>query len=164
MDPKQTPPNAFGPFVPGFDFLQKLAQGGNASFQQWVAPTMDPEALDKRIGELRAVHFWLEQNTAALKATLQALEVQKMTLATLRSMNAVPGKATGATKAAATPDPLQYWNALTQQFQTIAASAMQEVAARAAAAQAATAGKTPRSTTADAAPARKAAPRRRKTS
>lgn len=164
MDPKQTPPNAFGPFVPGFDFLQKLAQGGNASFQQWVAPTMDPEALDKRIGELRAVHFWLEHNTAALKATLQALEVQKMTLATLRSMNAVPGKATGATKAAATPDPLQYWNALTQQFQTIAASAMQDVAARAAAAQAATAGKTTRSTTADAAPARKAAPRRRKTS
>jgi hypothetical protein len=164
MDPKQTPPNAFGQFVPGFDFLQKLAQGGNASFQQWVAPTMDPEALDKRIGELRAVHFWLEQNTAALKATLQALEVQKMTLATLQSMNAVPGKATAAAKTAATPDPLQYWNALTQQFQTIAASAMQDVAVRAAAAQAATAGKTPGSTAPDASPAKKAAPRRRKTS
>jgi hypothetical protein len=164
MDPKQTPPNAFGQFVPGFDFLQKLAQGGNASFQQWVAPTMDPEALDKRIGELRAVHFWLEQNTAALKATLQALEVQKMTLATLQSMNAMPGKAAAAAKTAAAPDPMQYWNALTQQFQTIASQAMQDVAARAAAAQAATASKTPRSTAADAAPAKKAAPRRRKTS
>ncbi|MCZ8253316.1 MAG: hypothetical protein O9318_12665 [Hylemonella sp.] len=164
MDPKQTPPNAFGPFVPGFDFLQKLAQGGNASFQQWVAPTMDPEALDKRIGELRAVHFWLEQNTAALKATLQALEVQKMTLATLQSMNAMPGKAAaGAAKKAATPDPLQYWNALTQQFQTIATSAMQDVAARAAAAQSATARQATASAPADAAPAKKAAPRRRKT-
>lgn len=157
-------PSGFSAYVPGFDFLQKLAQGGPASMAGWVAPSMDPEALDKRIGELRAVQFWLEQNAAALKATLQALEVQKMTLATLQSMNAMPGKATGAAKTAAAPDPLQYWNALTQQFQTIAASAMQDVAARAAAAQAATAGKTSRSTTADAAPARKAAPRRRKTS
>lgn len=161
MDPKQTPPNAFGQFVPGFDFLQKLAQGGNASFQQWVAPTMDPEALDKRIGELRAVHFWLEQNTAALKATLQALEVQKMTLATLQSMNAMPGKTAGAAKKAATPDPLQYWNALTQQFQTIATSAMQDVAARAAAAQAAT--QKPGAAAEAAPPVKKTTPRQRKT-
>ncbi len=157
-------PSGFGAYVPGFDFLQKLAQGGQASMAGWVAPTLDPEALDKRIGELKAVQFWLEQNTAALKATLQALEVQKMTLVTLRSMNAMPGKAAGAAKAAATPDPLQYWNALTQQFQTIAASAMQDVATRAAAAQAATAGKAPGSAPADAAPAKKAAPRRRKSS
>jgi hypothetical protein len=31
--------------------------------------------------------FWLEQNTNALKATIQALEVQKMTLSTLQGMN-----------------------------------------------------------------------------
>lgn len=154
-------PSGFGAYVPGFDFLQKLAQGGNASFQQWVAPTMDPEALDKRIGELRAVHFWLEQNTAALKATLQALEVQKMTLATLQSMNAMPGKTAGAAKKAATPDPLQYWNALTQQFQTIATSAMQDVAARAAAAQAAT--QKPGAAAEAALPVKKTTPRQRKT-
>ena len=45
------------------------------------------EELDKRIDELKAVQFWLDQNAMALKATIQALEVQKMTLATLKGMN-----------------------------------------------------------------------------
>jgi hypothetical protein len=87
--------------VPGFDFLHKLAQGGAASWAQWVAPTLDAQALDKRIEELKAVQFWLDQNAAALKATIQALEVQKMTLATLRSMN-VPLVWPAATSAAGT--------------------------------------------------------------
>jgi predicted HTH transcriptional regulator len=43
--------------------------------------------LDKRIEELKNVQFWLEQNSRALAATIQALEVQKMTLATLKGMN-----------------------------------------------------------------------------
>jgi hypothetical protein len=53
----------------------------------WVAPTLSVEELDKRIQELKTVQFWLEQNTNALKATIQALEVQKMTLSTLQGMN-----------------------------------------------------------------------------
>lgn len=81
----------FGKFIPGFDFLQSLAhsagkaQPGGAP--SWVAPTLSVEELDKRITELKAVQFWLEQNGTALKATIQALEVQKMTLATLQGMN-----------------------------------------------------------------------------
>ncbi len=54
---------------------------------QWVAPTLDPDELDKRIEELRTVQFWLEQNARMLGATIQALEVQKMTLTTLKTMN-----------------------------------------------------------------------------
>jgi hypothetical protein len=86
----------FGQFVPGFDFLQNLAKsaGGPAAgtgsvpgMSSWVAPTLSVEELDKRIQELKAVHFWLEQNGTALKATIQALEVQKMTLTTLQGMN-----------------------------------------------------------------------------
>ena len=154
-------PSGFGAYVPGFDFLQKLAQGGQASMAGWVAPTLDPEALDKRIGELKAVQFWLEQNAVALKATLQALEVQKMTLATLQSMNAMPGKAAAAGKSAAMSDPMQYWGALTQQFQTIASQAMQDVTARAAAAQAAT--QKPGAASADVPPVKKTTPRQRKT-
>ena len=83
----------FSKFVPGFDFLQNLAKGASASVPQmpslgsWVAPTLNVEELDKRIGELKNVQFWLEQNSRALSATIQALEVQKMTLATLKSMN-----------------------------------------------------------------------------
>lgn len=168
--------SGFGQFIPGFDFLQNLAKGASASMPQmpnlanWVAPTLNVEELDKRIGELKAVQFWLEQNKAALAATIQALEVQKMTLATLKGMNFNMGDLAAAMKAkpasgaasateAAKPktaeragakrgagngeagagnkvvDPLQWWGALTQQFQQIAANAMQEVAASADAAK-----------------------------
>lgn len=83
----------FGKFVPGFDFLQNLAKGASQAVPQmpslssWVAPSLNEEELDKRIAELKAVHFWLDQNSKALAATVQALEVQKMTLATLKGMN-----------------------------------------------------------------------------
>jgi len=84
--------SGFGKFIPGFDFLQNLSKSaGNLpqmpNLANWVAPTLNVEELDKRISELKNVHFWLEQNTRALAATIQALEVQKMTLATLKGMN-----------------------------------------------------------------------------
>jgi len=198
----------FGKFIPGFDFLQNLATrakgpaGPVSALHNWVAPTVSVEELDKRIAELKAVLFWLEQNSTALKATIQALEVQKMTLATLQGMNlsmaevakaftvATPAKPAAAPAsepaapphwpfaAAATPtvqpaaapaevepepepepepparaaaparktktkaaaaaapvtgapalaDPMQWWGALTQQFQQIAANAVREAA------------------------------------
>jgi hypothetical protein len=193
----------FGKLVPGFDFLQNLAKQAAGSASQnipqlpnlgnWVAPTLNVEELDKRIQELKAVQFWLDQNAAALKATIQALEVQKMTLATLKGMNfnmgdvanafrlkvadsvaggvqkvadkaktfsglevpattfgtsatdaaaeaevesdatkARPGRAAKPARAAdpapGVVDPMQWWGALTQQFQTIAADAMKDVA------------------------------------
>ena len=94
----------FGKFVPGFDFLQNLAKGASQSIPQmpnlanWVAPTLNVEELDKRIDELKAVHFWLDQNSKALGATIQALEVQKMTLATLKGMNFNMGDVANAFK------------------------------------------------------------------
>ena len=185
--------SGFGKFVPGFDFLQNLATqaAGSAADKipqlpnlgNWVAPTLNVEELDKRIGELKSVQFWLDQNATALKATIQALEVQKMTLATLKGMNFNMGDvanafklkvadtvaggvqgmadkaktfaglelpATSAVKKAAAAkantkasakfdakpnattagvvDPMQWWGALTQQFQTIAADAMRDAA------------------------------------
>ena len=177
--------SGFGKFVPGFDFLQNLATQAAGSAAEkipqlpnlgnWVAPTLNVEELDKRIGELKSVQFWLDQNATALKATIQALEVQKMTLATLKGMNfnmgdvanafklkvadtvaggvqgladkaktfaglevpptsfgkkAAPAKAQPQPEApaAGVVDPMQWWGALTQQFQTIAADAMKEAA------------------------------------
>ena len=152
-----SPNTGLGKFVPGFDFLQNLAKGATQGIPQmpnlanWIAPTLNVEELEKRIEELKAVHFWLEQNSKALGATVQALEVQKMTLATLKGMNfnvgdmanafrlkaadsvlsAAQGVAGKAAKPAPTAtgmiDPMQLWGALTQQFQHIAASAMKDV-------------------------------------
>jgi hypothetical protein len=172
----------FGKFVPGFDFLQNLSKtaaqatpaagaGAVPGMASWVAPTLSVEEIDKRIQELKSVLFWLEQNTTALKATIQAMEVQKMTLTTLQSMNVsmadlakaftakppaaaepaapqtAPSPAPEPTKEEPAPeeakepaaesnakpavDPMQWWGALTQQFQDIAAAAVNDVAAEA---------------------------------
>ena len=81
----------FSKLVPGFDFLQKFsgaqAATGAPSVSSWVTPTLDPKELERRIQDLKTVQFWLEQNTQAVSATIQALEVQRMTLATLQGMN-----------------------------------------------------------------------------
>ena len=115
----------FGKLVPGFEFLQNLTQSASAStgaaaampgVSNWVAPTLSIEDIDKRIQELKSVLFWLEQNSTALKATIQALEVQKMTLSTLQGMNvnmaelarafsARPSEAAPAVGPAAAPSP-----------------------------------------------------------
>lgn len=82
--------NSFTKFVPGFEFLQGLVKNAGSALPgigQWVAPTLNPEELSKRIEELRTVQFWLEQNARMLGATIQALEVQRMTLSTLQTMN-----------------------------------------------------------------------------
>ena len=109
-----TDTSGFGKFVPGFDFLQNLAKGagGGASaaampnLSQWLVPSLNVEDLEKRIEELKHVQFWLEQNSRALSATIQALEVQKMTMATLKGMNftmGMPGASAAQAKPAAAP-------------------------------------------------------------
>jgi len=111
-------PNAFTKLVPGFDFLQNLMQGaGQAApaMGQWIAPTLNPEELEKRIGELKTVQFWLEQNARMIGVTVQALEVQRMTLSTLQTMNlpmtelhkalTLPTAAPAAAPAPAAPEP-----------------------------------------------------------
>ena len=153
----------FTKLVPGFEFLQDLVKGAGAALPnmgQWVAPTLNPEELEKRISELRTVQFWLEQNTRMLGATIQALEVQRMTLSTLKTMNVQmedlreslkvkspqPTASAGGAPAAAplfdsaqhttnsspAVDPMQWWSALTKQFTELASAAVKDSAAGAA--------------------------------
>lgn len=85
-----TAANDLARLVPGFDFLQGLMKNAGAGLPnmgQWIAPTLNPEELEKRIQELKTVQFWLEQNAKLLGTTIQALEVQRMTLSTLQGMN-----------------------------------------------------------------------------
>lgn len=106
---KTTPTADFSKFVPGFDFLQKLAgasaPAGAPSVSSWVAPTLDPKELERRIQDLKTVQFWLEQNTQAVAATIQALEVQRMTLATLQGMNVSMGHLAEALQVKPAADP-----------------------------------------------------------
>jgi hypothetical protein len=52
-----------------------------------IAPTVDVEELDKRIADLRAVEQWLELNASMLRTTIQTLEVQRATIATLKGIS-----------------------------------------------------------------------------
>lgn len=98
---------SFGKLMPGFGLFEQWAKGAGAampSMGQWVAPTLDPAELDKRIQDLRTVQFWLEQNARMIAMTVQALEVQRMTLDTLKSMN-VPAEALRESLKARVPEP-----------------------------------------------------------
>ncbi|WGS41603.1 alginate biosynthesis protein AlgP [Burkholderia sp. JSH-S8] len=84
-----------------------------ASMSDMMAPLTNVEELDKRITDLRAVEQWLKLNLGMLQSAIQALEVQRATLATLRafgafaqsSMSAAEEAAVAAAKAAAaSPD------------------------------------------------------------
>jgi hypothetical protein len=50
-----------------------------------IAPTLDVGELDKRIADLRAVEQWLNLNLSMLRTAVQSLEVQRNTIATLKS-------------------------------------------------------------------------------
>ena len=103
-------------FGQGFDFFQQLTRGaaqqappGMPPLASWLTPTLDADALDKRIDELKTVQFWLEQNTRAIVATIQALEVQKLTIESLRRMNMNMADLAENLRAAAQPKPAPAW-------------------------------------------------------
>jgi hypothetical protein len=58
-----------------------------------AAPTMSVDDLDKKIADLKAVEAWLAVNSSMLRGTIQALEVQRGTIATLKSMGATLAQA-----------------------------------------------------------------------
>ena len=71
------------------DFFQSLLKGSGmpSGFASWMAPTLDADEIERKIVDLRAVLQWLEANVRLTQATIQALEVQRMTLSTLKTMN-----------------------------------------------------------------------------
>jgi hypothetical protein len=56
----------------------------------------DLKELDKRIAELKAVEQWLNLNQSLLKTTIQALEVQRGTIAAIQSFGESMAKASAA--------------------------------------------------------------------
>ncbi|UGQ46866.1 PhaM family polyhydroxyalkanoate granule multifunctional regulatory protein [Massilia endophytica] len=51
-----------------------------------ATPTLSVDELDKKINDLKAVEAWLNLNGTMLRSSIQALEVQRNTIATLKSM------------------------------------------------------------------------------
>ncbi|CAM2182313.1 Transcriptional regulator [Paraburkholderia sacchari] len=76
----------FGSAFPGSE--PGAAQGLGPSLSMMsdmMTPLTNIEELDKRITDLRAVEQWLKLNLSMLQSAIQALEVQRATLSTLRA-------------------------------------------------------------------------------
>lgn len=77
------------PLLASMDMLRNawagLAGPGGLMQALPITPPTNPEELDRRIAELRSVESWLRMNLSMLDSTIQAMEVQRATIATLRS-------------------------------------------------------------------------------
>ena len=66
-------------------------------------PTLDPNEIDKRIGELKSVEGWLALNLNMLRAAIQGLEMQKSGLQQMQGMQQGMQQAMQQAMAAMTP-------------------------------------------------------------
>jgi hypothetical protein len=73
------------PTLPTPSGMVQFAQNLPQALPSMIAPTLDVEEIDKRIADLRAVEQWLNLNASMLATAIQSLEVQRNTIATLRS-------------------------------------------------------------------------------
>lgn len=145
---------AGNPLMASMEMMQKAwtsltGPGGLAQSLPMAAPSMNTEDLERRVSDLRSVENWLRMNLSMLGSTIQGLEVQRATIATLRAFagNASASSAgapspldvalglkpaaPGEEPAAASASPSMadagaasqaWWNMLQQQFNNLAAA------------------------------------------
>jgi hypothetical protein len=109
---------------------------GNLSVPASMLPTVDIGELDKRIADLKAVEQWLNANLTMLRGTIQAMEIQRGTLAAVQAMGAQLGQgmeSVGQAQGTAVDDMVSG----AQQRATAAVEAMQRAATGSTAAPAA---------------------------
>jgi hypothetical protein len=112
-------------------FVKKL--WGDMQLPGMVTPTLSVDDLDKQIKDLKTVESWLTVNMTMLKGTIQALEVQRATIAALKTMGESFAQATGnGEKAAAStfssqwPMPEASSSTKTQAKQTVPEPAVED--------------------------------------
>lgn len=88
----QSGEGAQNPVFAGMEMMRKAWQGmagaGVSGFESAGMPIMSIEDLERRISELQTVESWLRLNLSMLSNTIQGLEIQRSTMATLRSFAA----------------------------------------------------------------------------
>lgn len=90
----QTGDSSRNPLLASMEMMAQAWQnlaGSGVLNQPPVAAGLTTEDLDRRINDLRAVENWLRINMSMLTSSIQALEVQRATIATLKSFANVPG-------------------------------------------------------------------------
>ncbi len=69
-----------------------------------VTPSFDVEEIEKQVKDLKAVEGWLKMNLSMLQMTIQNLEMQCVTLNTMRTMREMVGNPPPSTEASAAGD------------------------------------------------------------
>ena len=129
---------ATNPLLASLEMMRKAfaGLGGPAGMSGGLGlnPPMNPEELERKIAELKSVENWLKLNLSMLSSTIQGMEVQLATIATLKSFMAAgsashanassAAQATQSATATATPAPAAqaWWDMLQQQFGQVAAA------------------------------------------
>ena len=106
-----TPPNPFvlpgfgqsgasaaNPLLASLEMMRQAFAGlaGPAGMNTGLTPSLNPEELERKIAELKSVENWLKLNLSMLSSTIQGLEVQAATIATLKSFMAASSAGLGA--------------------------------------------------------------------
>jgi hypothetical protein len=85
----QTGDAAGNPLLASMEMMRNAWSGltgpGGLAQSLPMSPPMNLDDLERRIGELRSIESWLRMNLSMLSSTIQGMEVQRSTIATLRS-------------------------------------------------------------------------------
>jgi len=87
------------------EFLKSMWGGMGFPLPGMVAPTLDVGDLEKRIADLKAVEGWLKMNLSMLQASIQGLEMQRLTLTALQALGQSAGGAQAQPNPFAGPPP-----------------------------------------------------------
>jgi hypothetical protein len=79
-----------------FQFLKSLWNPMGLPMGSMATPTLSVPELEKRIADLKLVENWLGMNLSMLRMSIQALEVQKATLAAMQEGQEAGGAAVDA--------------------------------------------------------------------
>ncbi|MDO9597186.1 MAG: hypothetical protein Q7J47_05630 [Azoarcus sp.] len=68
------------------EFVRGMWSNMGFNLPGMVTPTLDVDELDKRIADMKAVEGWLKMNLNMLQMTIQGLDMQRATIATVKAM------------------------------------------------------------------------------
>ena len=105
-----------------FEFMKALWNPMGLPMPGMVAPTLDIDAVEKKIADLKSVENWLTLNLNMLRLSIQGLEMQKNTLAAMKVMQSGPAASAGAgAESHPFPDPAAWWKMMQEAAATAAA-------------------------------------------
>jgi hypothetical protein len=98
------------PLPDPFEFMKKLWNPMGLPMPGMVAPTLDLDAVEKKIADLKSVENWLNLNLNMLRLSIQGLEMQRSTLAAMKAMQPGPAGTDADPAKNPFPDPAAWWN------------------------------------------------------